>query len=100
MAFPVKGVHKTQTDSDEEREEKEEGKKEREAGKRDGTHHVLPALHERLVDDLARVVLARLDVHRLLHDRVRPAPERLARPVLSAAAAPSAHARRGTDRRG
>jgi hypothetical protein len=51
--------------------------------KEKGTHHVLATLHELLVDDLAGKVLAGLDVDRLLHDRVRPAPERLARAVLS-----------------
>lgn len=48
----------------------------------DLAHHVLAALHEALVDNLAGVVLARLDVDRLLHDGIRAAAERLARPVL------------------
>ena len=49
------------------------------------THHVLAPLHELLVDDLARIVLARLDVHGLLHDGVRAAAEGLARAILPAA---------------
>ena len=81
MACPVKDVHEAQTDRDEEGGEKE-GKKETEARKRDETHHVFPALHELLVDDLARVVLARLDVHGLLHDRIRSATESPASAVL------------------
>jgi hypothetical protein len=53
---------------------------------------MLPPLHELLVDDLARIVLARLDVYRLLHDRVRPAPERLARAILHPVSTPGASA--------
>ena len=40
------------------------------------------ALHELLVDDLAGVVLAGLDVDGLFDDGVGAAPEGLARPVL------------------
>ena len=48
----------------------------------DLAHHVFAALHEALVDDLAGVVLACIDVDRLLHDGIRAAAERLARPIL------------------
>ena len=46
------------------------------------THHVFPPLHELLVDDLASIVLAGLDVYGLLHDSVRSAAECLACPIL------------------
>ena len=46
------------------------------------THHVLAALHELLVDDLAGIVLAGLDVDGLLDDGVRAAPKGFACPVL------------------
>lgn len=46
------------------------------------THHMLPPLHELLVDDFAGIVLARLDVNRLLHDGIRPTTERLACAIL------------------
>jgi hypothetical protein len=46
--------------------------------------HVFPALHELLVDDLARIVLVRLDVDGLFDDRVRAAAERLAGAILYA----------------
>ncbi len=48
----------------------------------DLAYHVLAAFHEALVDDLAGIVLVCLDVDRLLHDGIRAAPERLARPIL------------------
>lgn len=47
-----------------------------------GTDHVLAALHELLVDDLAGIVLARLDVHGLLYDGVCSTAERLASAIL------------------
>jgi hypothetical protein len=34
--------------------------------------HVLPIFHKFLVNDLARIVLSRLDMYCLLYDRVRP----------------------------
>ena len=40
-----------------------------------GTHHVLPALHELLVDDLAGKVLAGLDVDSLFDDSIGAASE-------------------------
>ena len=43
---------------------------------------MLAPLHELLVDDLAGIVFAGVDVDGLLHDGVRPAPERLACAVL------------------
>ena len=46
------------------------------------TYHVLPALHEFLVNDLASEVLAGLDVHGLLDNGIRAATEGLARAVL------------------
>ncbi len=46
------------------------------------THHVLPPLHEFLVDDFARIVLASLDMHGLLDDRVRPTAKSLASTIL------------------
>lgn len=58
-------------------------------------HHMLAALHEALVDDLAGVVLAALDVDRLLHDRVRPAAERLSGAVLSGASRSASLRRHG-----
>ena len=45
-------------------------------------HHVLPPLHELLVDDLASIVLPGLDVYGLLDDGIRPTPECLAGAVL------------------
>jgi len=39
------------------------------------TYHVLPPLHEFLVDDFASIVLAGFDMNRLLHDCIRAAPE-------------------------
>ena len=83
MACPVKDVDEAQTDRDGEGGEKEEGKKERDAGKRQGTHHVLPALHELLVDDLASIVLAGLDVHGLLDDGVCTASQSLSGAILA-----------------
>lgn len=46
------------------------------------TYHVLPPLHELLVDDLACEVLSSLDVDRLLDDGVRSTAQRLACPIL------------------
>ena len=46
------------------------------------TYHVLPPFHEFLVDHLACIVLARLDVHGFLHDGIRPTPERLSSTIL------------------
>ena len=46
------------------------------------THHILPPLHEFLVDHLACIVLARLDVHGFLHDGVRPTPQCLSGAIL------------------
>lgn len=43
---------------------------------------MLSAFHELLVDDLARIVLARLDVDSLLDDRIGPAAQSLACPIL------------------
>ena len=39
-------------------------------------------LHELLVDDLASIVLASLDVNRLFDDSIRPTTEGLTSPVL------------------
>lgn len=55
---------------------------ERETG--DGTHHVLSALHEFLVDDLAGIVLAGLDVDSLFDDGVGAGAKSLAGAVLEA----------------
>jgi hypothetical protein len=43
---------------------------------------MLPTLHQPLIDYLARIILARLDMDRLLHDRIRAAAEGFARAVL------------------
>jgi hypothetical protein len=43
---------------------------------------MLPPLHELLVDDLAGIVLAGLDVDGLLHDGIRSATKRLACAIL------------------
>ena len=40
-------------------------------------------LHKLLVDDFASIIFARLDVNRLLDDRIRPAAQGLASAVLS-----------------
>jgi hypothetical protein len=45
---------------------------------------MLPPFHELLVDDLAGIVLAGLDVDRLFNDSIRPATERLACAILCA----------------
>jgi hypothetical protein len=46
------------------------------------THHMLPPLHELLVDDFTSIIFATLDVNSLLDDRIRSATECLARTVL------------------
>lgn len=46
------------------------------------THHILTPLHELLVNDLTCIVLAGLDVDRLLHDGIRSTTECLACPIL------------------
>ncbi len=46
------------------------------------TYHMLPALHELLVDNLASKVFSRLDVNSLLNNCIRSAAERLARAIL------------------
>ena len=43
---------------------------------------MLPPLHELLVDDLASIILARLDMHGLLYDGIRAAAQCLASAVL------------------
>ena len=48
------------------------------------THHVLPPLHEFLVDHLACVVFSGLDVYGLLDDGIRATPKRLAGAILFA----------------
>jgi hypothetical protein len=45
-------------------------------------HHKLPSFHKLLVDHLASISLARLDVDGFLHDSIRPTSERLACAVL------------------
>jgi hypothetical protein len=50
-----------------------------------GTHHIFASLHELLVDDLAGIVLASLDVDRLFDDGVRSAAQSLACAVLTIA---------------
>ena len=47
-----------------------------------GRYHVLSALHELFVDDLAGIVFSGLDVDGLLHDGVGAASEGLAGAVL------------------
>lgn len=47
------------------------------------TDHELSALHELLVDDLARIVLPGLDVYRLLDDGICSAAKRPSGTVLS-----------------
>jgi hypothetical protein len=46
------------------------------------TDHMFSALHELLVDDLASIILASLDVDRFFDYGIRPATESLARSVL------------------
>lgn len=46
------------------------------------TYHVLPTLHELLVDHLAGIVLAGLDMDGLLYDRIRSAAEGLPCAIL------------------
>lgn len=60
-------------------------------GIRIATHHVLPSLHEFLVDDLACVVFARLDVDGLLHDGIGPTSKGFSRAILTAKTARSKH---------
>lgn len=47
-----------------------------------GSNHVLTALHKLLVDDLAGIVLAGLDVDGLLYDGIGAASKRLACAIL------------------
>ena len=46
------------------------------------TYHVLPTLHEFLIDDLASIVLASLDVNGFLDDGVGSATQGLAGTIL------------------
>jgi hypothetical protein len=48
----------------------------------DEANHMFPSLHKLLVDNLAGIILARLNMNGLFHDRIRPAAESLARAVL------------------
>ena len=43
---------------------------------------MFPSLHKLLVDNLAGIILARLNMNGLFHDRIRPAAEGLACAVL------------------
>ena len=47
-------------------------------------YHVLPPLHEFLVDDFASIVFPSFDVNRLLHDCIRAATEGASCAVLEA----------------
>ena len=46
------------------------------------TYHVLPTLHEFLVNDLASKVLAGLDVYRFFDDSIRPTSKGFTSPIL------------------
>lgn len=46
------------------------------------TYHMLPSLHELLIDNLARIVFPRLDMDRFFHDCIRPTAKRFASTVL------------------
>jgi hypothetical protein len=46
------------------------------------THHMLAALHQALVDDLACIVFPRLDVDRLFDDGIGTASEGSSSPIL------------------
>lgn len=50
--------------------------------KRLNTHHMFSPLHELLVDDLAGIVFAGLDVYGLLHDSICAASERSSCAIL------------------
>jgi hypothetical protein len=43
---------------------------------------MFPPLHKLLVDNLARIILASLDMNRLFHDGIRPTAESLASAIL------------------
>jgi hypothetical protein len=43
---------------------------------------MFPPLHELLIDNLTRIVFARLDMDRFFHDRIRPTAKRFASTIL------------------